>query len=178
MKGIVSVFGSSNPRPGEPAYEEARLIGQLLAEAGYGVATGGYSGVMAAASQGAAEVGGHVIGVTSNQIERWRPLGANSWLTEEVRFETLHERVYHLVSANVGMIVMPGGIGTLSEMALAWSLMQVDEITPRPLVLYGDQWQQTITTFARPEHIGGDHLHLVRFASSPQEAVHLVTHGS
>jgi uncharacterized protein (TIGR00730 family) len=173
MKGIISVFGSSNPQPGEAAYEEARAVGRLLAEAGYGVATGGYSGVMAAASQGAAEAGGHVVGVTSNQIEKWRPLGPNQWVKQEIRYETLRDRLFHLVTENVGVVVMPGGVGTLSEMALVWGLMQVDEIPARPFVLYGDHWRQTVTAFTLPTHIESDHLRLLRFANSPEEAARL-----
>ncbi len=77
---VIAVFGSSAPQPGSAAYEEARQIGRLLAEAGCAVATGGYCGTMAAVSQGAAEAGGHVIGVTCDQIEQFRPLGPNEWV--------------------------------------------------------------------------------------------------
>lgn len=168
---VVSVFGSARPAPQSPAYEEARQVGRLLAEKGFAVATGGYSGTMSAVSQGAAEVGGHVIGVTSEQIERFRPLGANPWVKEEIRYETLRDRLLHLVMNNAGMIVLPGGIGTLSEMTLAWSLMQVGEISPRPLVLLGAMWQQTVQSFVRPEYVNNTHLELLRFAGSPEEAV-------
>lgn len=171
---VVSVFGSARPVPHSPAYEEARRVGQLLAEKGFAVATGGYSGTMSAVSQGAAEMGGHVIGVTSRQIERFRPLGANQWVKQEVQYETLRDRLLHLVIHNAGMIVLPGGIGTLSEMTLAWSLIQVGEISPRPLVLLGEMWQQTVKSFVQPEYVHDSHLDLLRFATSPEEAVGLL----
>ena len=171
MKGIISVFGSSAPRPGSAAYEEARVVGRLLAEAGYAVATGGYSGVMTAASQGAAEAGGHVIGVTCAQIEQFRPLGPNSWVQEEIKYETLTGRLLHLVKNNDGMIVLPGGIGTLSEMALAWSFLQVGEIEPRPLALLGRLWQKTIQQFYDPAYVKEEHLKLLYLAESPETAV-------
>lgn len=97
-KRIISVFGSSAPQPGSGAYEEARRVGELLAQAGFAVATGGYSGTMTAVSQGASEAGGHVIGVTSAQIEQFRPLGPNRWVAEEIKFETLRDRLLHLVT--------------------------------------------------------------------------------
>ena len=53
----ISVFGSAAPLPNTADYEAARTVGRLLAQAGFAVQTGGYSGVMAAASQGAAEAG-------------------------------------------------------------------------------------------------------------------------
>ena len=78
MTKIVSVFGGSAPKPGSaPSYAEAQALGAALAQAGWTVATGGYSGVMEAASRGACEAGGHVIGVTCSLIEEWRGLRAN-----------------------------------------------------------------------------------------------------
>lgn len=173
---VISVFGSASPKPGSPSYEEARLLGRLLAEGGFSVATGGYSGTMSAVSQGAAEAGGHVIGVTCDQIERFRPLGPNQWVMEEFRYPTLRERLVHLVEQNQGMVVLPGGIGTLSEMTLAWSFLQVGEISPRPLVLLGDLWQATVTAFIRPEYVTEPNAQLLHIASTPQEAVAYLNH--
>ncbi len=60
----VAVFGSARLRPDDAEYGEARRLGELLAGAGWTVCTGGYDGAMAAASEGAAAAGGHVVGVT------------------------------------------------------------------------------------------------------------------
>jgi uncharacterized protein (TIGR00730 family) len=174
---VISVFGGSTPEPGSTAYDEAYQVGRLLAEQGFAVATGGYCGTMTAVSQGAAEAGGHVIGVTSDQIERFRPLAPNEWLKEEIRFPTLQERLIHLVRQNDGMIVLPGGIGTLSEMALAWSYIQVGEISPRPLALLGTSWRDTLTTFSDPQYVRSQHIELLHFADTPQDAVnHVAVH--
>jgi uncharacterized protein (TIGR00730 family) len=176
-KGIISVFGSSAPQPESAAYEEARTVGRLLAEAGFAVATGGYSGTMSAVSQGAAEAGGHVMGVTAAQMERYSPGTVNQWVTEEIKYDTLLERLVHLVTRNEGMIGLPGGIGTLSEVSLAWSFVQVGEIDERPISLLGDIWHDTIRAFRRPDYIRQPHLDLLHFASSPQAAVAYVTDG-
>lgn len=168
---VVSVFGSSAPRPDSQAYATAREVGRLLAEAGFAVATGGYSGTMAAVSQGAAEAGGQVIGVTSDQIEQFRPMGPNKWVNHEVRYPSLRERLNHLVVDNEGIIVLPGGIGTLSEMALAWSLLQVGEMPPRPIALLGNQWRNTIQAFVDDQYVRPEHLALLRLAATPQEAI-------
>jgi len=168
---VISVFGSAGPQSGSPAYEQARTVGRLLAEAGFAVATGGYSGVMSAVSQGAAAAGGHVIGVTCAQIEQFRPLAANQWVTEVIKYQTLQDRLLHLVTQNDGVITLPGGIGTLSEMALAWSFMQVGEMPPRPHVLLGDLWQETIRAFVHSDYVHDSHLHLLYFAQTPDEAV-------
>jgi uncharacterized protein (TIGR00730 family) len=174
---VISVFGSSAPALGTPGYEEARQVGRLLAEAGFSVATGGYCGTMEAVSQGAAEAGGHVIGVTCDQIELFRPLGPNEFVTEEIRYHTLQERVQHLVRENAGMIVLPGGIGTLSELALAWSLLQVGEISPRPLALLGEIWQETLRAFFSPAFIKQQDMDMLYWAGTPEAAVsHIIAH--
>ncbi len=172
----ISVFGSSAPQPGSTAFAEAHLVGNLLAEAGFAVATGGYSGTMTAVSQGASDAGGHVIGVTCNQIERFRPLGPNQWVQEEIRYERLRERLLHLVTKSDGIIVLPGGIGTLSEMTLAWSFLQVGEVAAQPLVLLGPLWQQTIQAFYSPDYVRERDMKLLLFADDPETAVNHIVH--
>ena len=72
----IGVFGSSLPREGEAAYEEARQIGRLVASRGGRVVCGGYGGVMEAACRGAAEEGGSSLGVILEGKS-----GANAWVT-------------------------------------------------------------------------------------------------
>ena len=168
---VVSVFGGSSPQPNSLAYAEAYQVGRLLAERGLAVATGGYSGTMSAVSQGAAEAGGHVIGVTCDQIEQFRPLGPNRWVQEEIRYPALQERLIHLVRQNDGMIVLPGGIGTLSEMALAWSYLQVGEISIRPLALLGKMWRDMAAEFVDPFYVRPEHVNLLFFTDSVPDLV-------
>ena len=171
---VISVFGSAAPEPGSAVYERARQTGRLLAESGFAVATGGYSGVMSGVSQGAAEAGGHVIGVTSGMIESFRPMPPNQWVVEERKYDTLRERLMHLVLNNDGIIALPGGIGTLSEIALAWSLLQVGEMPQRPLVLVGKLWQDTMNAFIRSEFVREPHQRLIHLVQTPGEAVDLL----
>ena len=168
---VISVFGSSSPRPGSADYETARTAGRLLAEAGFTVQTGGYSGIMAGASQGANEAGGHVIGVTSTQIEQWRPIPANQWVIEEIKCGSLRERLLYLVDHCAGAMVMPGGIGTLSELSLMWSFVQVGEITPRPIIAVGGLWQRTLAAFFDEAYIKPVHRDLITVVRTADEAV-------
>jgi uncharacterized protein (TIGR00730 family) len=175
---LISVFGSAAPIAGSSDYELARAVGRALAEAGYVVATGGYTGTMAGVSQGAREGGGHVVGVTCGQIERFGRFGCNEWVHEEIKYETLRERLLHLVTDNNGMVVLPGGVGTLSEMAMAWSFLQTGEIDNRPLILVGDIWRETIQAFARPEYVARQYQDMLHFAATPAEVVAILArHG-
>lgn len=175
MKGaIISVFGSNQPQPGQPEYQFAYELGKKLALAGYTVATGGYMGTMAGVSQGAFESGGHVIGVTCDEIEAWRPIKSNEWVKEEIHYATLRERLFHLVEKNDGVIVLPGGVGTLAEVALTWSQMQVGIMPPRPFILLGEMWQQTMQVFIDPIYVPQRYQEMLQYTNTPQQAVDLL----
>ncbi len=143
----VTVFGGAQPKEGTPEYEEARLLGGLLAQNGHSVLTGGYMGTMEAVSRGACEAGGHVIGVTCIDIEEWRKSKPNQWVKEERRKKSLIERLQALIEDCDAAIALPGGAGTLTEVSLMWNLMIVESISPRPLTLIGSGWQSTFAQF-------------------------------
>lgn len=145
----VSVFGGSQPKEGDAAYAEARELGKLLAKRGHTVLTGGYIGTMEAVSRGAREAGGHVIGVTCEDIEAWRQVKPNSWVMEEVRKKTLIDRLHTLIHEADAALALPGGAGTLTEIALMWNLMIVESLHRRPLILVGHGWQSTFDQFFR-----------------------------
>jgi hypothetical protein len=170
---IVVVFGSNSPQDGEPDYAEARELGRLLAQAGYVVATGGYFGTMEAASRGAKEAGGYVIGVTTSLFDGVR-LQPNAYLDEEIKFPTLFERLHHLVTLAEAWVALPGGIGTLSEVALTWSLMQVGEMKRQPFVLVGEQWRTTIGAFSTDYYVRPQYRDLIKYANQIEQVLPLL----
>lgn len=143
----VTVFGGAQPKAGSPAYEEARQLGKSLAERGHTVLTGGYMGTMEAASRGAAEAGGHVIGVTCEDIEAWRNTTPNQWVKEERRMKTLVQRLQALIEGCDAALALSGGAGTLAEISLMWNLMIVESVPRRPLILVGRGWRSTFDQF-------------------------------
>ena len=147
MSKRISVFGGSQPKPGDPVYHDALLLGQLLAGSGYTLLNGGYIGTMEALSRGAAEVGGHVIGVTCDEIEAWRPVKANLWVTEEWHYKTLQERMSALIRNADAYLALPGGVGTLAEITLTWNLLITGVLSPRPLILIGAGWRESTRSF-------------------------------
>lgn len=160
---IVTVYGSSSPAAGSLDYEQARALGRLLAQQGYVVATGGYSGTMEGASRGAQEAGGYVIGVTTSLFDKTRPT-ANPYIDEEIKLPTLFQRLHYLVTLAEAWVALPGGIGTLSEVALTWSLMQVGELRPGPFVLVGEMWRKTIGEFSGDDHVKPQYRELIKYA--------------
>src|SRR5215510_2633774 len=169
----ISVFGGSQPQPDTPAYEEARTLGTLLAQRGHTVLTGGYVGVMEAVSRGAHEAGGHVIGVTCEDIEAWRPIKPNQWVKEEIRKKTLVERLHTLIHECDAALALPGGAGTLTEISLLWNLMIVESLHRRPLILVGRGWQSTFDQFFKEfdSYMPLHQREILSFANDVQTAI-------
>ncbi len=142
----ISVYGGSQTKPGEPLYQEALLLGRLLGAAGHTVITGGYIGTMEAVSRGAAEAGGRVVGITCDEIEAYRPGRPNPWVQEERRYKTLRERIGAMMDSSDGILALPGGPGTLTEISFTWNHLLIGAVSPRPLILIGPGWKATFAT--------------------------------
>jgi uncharacterized protein (TIGR00725 family) len=172
----VSVFGGSQPKAGDAAYKEARLLGELLAQRGHVILNGGYIGTMEAVSRGASEAGGQVIGVTCEEIEAWRKVSANHWVKEEIRKKTLIERLQVLVEECDAAIALPGGPGTLAEITLLWNLMIVESLPRIPLILVGDGWQSVFGQVFEKQGIytSEKQRNLLQFAPDVKTAVEML----
>jgi uncharacterized protein (TIGR00730 family) len=137
---IITVFGSSRPRDGEPDYEQARALGRALAENGFAVCSGGYGGVMAGISRGAKEAGGKTYGVTAEFFAA----KVNPWIDVEVRMLTWQERLFELIRLAHGFVACKGGTGTLVELAVVWEMLNKSVMTGKPFAALGDFWQPII----------------------------------
>lgn len=137
---IVTVFGSSRPRAGDIHYTEAQALGAALAESGFTVCTGGYSGTMEAVSFGAKQAGGQTLAVTSSFFKS----RANKWVDEEIQVKTWQERLFELVKRGDGYVACPGGTGTLVELAVVWEMLNKGVMRDKPFVVLGNFWQPII----------------------------------
>ena len=117
---IVTIFGGSKCQESAREYADALRVGQLLAEAGFTICTGGYAGVMEAASRGAHERGGRVIGITMNQFKS----EPNRYLTKKIASEHFYERLQRLITQSVGYVALRGGMGMVTEISLVWNKLQ------------------------------------------------------
>jgi uncharacterized protein (TIGR00730 family) len=169
---MVSVFGAAFLEPGSAAEDLARRTGAAIARRGWSAATGGYGGTMAAVSRGAAEAGGHVIGVTCDTLTRAGRM-KNEWVQEEVRCPTVRDRLHTLAEIGDAYLALDGGIGTLAEIAFCWNQIQTGELAPRPIILIGAVWHASFAAFfqAAKSYLKEQEIHLLTFAASPEEAV-------
>ena len=163
----ITVYGGSQVRPGDTAYQAAERIGLGLAQAGCAVMSGGYYGIMEAISKGARSGGGHVIGVTTDQIGLQFNVMPNSYLDEVINFAELRDRLLYMVDKADGYLAMPGGIGTLHEIAETWELMRIGGIPRRPFVCYGQMWAELIGKLQNSAYLGDGYHGMIAFAQSP-----------
>jgi hypothetical protein len=161
---VITIFGTARAKPGDRIYKLAEQTGKLLAQAGLTIANGGYGGTMLAAAKGAAEAGGEVIGVTCSAFERT----ANKYISREIVTRLLDERLDTLIKLGQGYVVLPGGTGTLLELAMVWELKNKGFLeTGKPVILIGEFWKPLVNLI---ESDDPDSLRHIRIAEGPEQA--------
>lgn len=171
MERIVTIFGGSKCGEQSEEYGQARRLGQLLAEAGFTICTGGYLGVMEGASRGARDRGGRVLGILMNEFKS----EPNRFLTDKVASAHFYERLQNLITRSVGFVALRGGAGTVTELSLVWNKLQTRVVEPRPLVLLGDCWPPVIDAFKNHLVVSEQDVSLLDFATTPEEAARIIT---
>jgi uncharacterized protein (TIGR00725 family) len=146
----ISVIGASEGSP--EILRDAEAVGRLIAEAGAVLVCGGRTGVMEAASKGASDAGGTVVGI----LPTLSPAESNPYVTHAVATGIGEARNLAVVASGQAVIAVGGEWGTLSEIAYARKL-------GRPLV--------AIQSWTLRNHAGTD-LGIVE-AGDPEEAVRL-----
>jgi uncharacterized protein (TIGR00725 family) len=140
MKKLITVFGPSDACPGDIVYSEAEHFGKLIAHAGFGLITGGYDGVMEAASKGAASEGGGSVGVTA-EVYAARDREPNEYITREVKVKSHVDRLMELIDLGDAYVAVGISPGTLVEVTTCWDYMAKGFIPIKPVVLIGDEWR-------------------------------------
>jgi hypothetical protein len=172
----IAVFGGGKAALDPDEYHSAREIGRRLGRAGYTVMTGGYGGVMEAVSQGGRDANAPVIGVTTAQFD---PAGraVNPYVTQEIKLPTARERLMYLVKTPDAYVVLPGGIGTLAEVANVWELIRVGDMQPKPVICYGEFWRRVAFDFLMSKYVGMDQWTSTRFVETPEQVIDILAAG-
>lgn len=168
----MAVFGSGGGTPEDR--ERARALGAALARAGYGVLNGGYGGTMEASAAGARDAGGTAVGVTCAEFT-FRS-GPNPHLSEVVEAATLIERLDTLLRRAVAYVALPGGNGTLIELALVWEHIRKGLVEERPLVAWEDPWRRVVEILEEGPWLGGG-VERIAWVGSVDEAVAAIRAG-
>jgi uncharacterized protein (TIGR00730 family) len=155
----VTIFGSARLEPGTVAYNAVKELAAELTKMGCDIVSGGGPGIMRAANEGAhsvdpkalhRSVGIHVALPFEQEL--------NPFVGLAYEHRTFFSRLHHFMIASDAFIVVPGGIGTLLEMALAWQLLQVRKLYNTPLILVGKMWAELVEWGRRSMLIKGKEL--------------------
>ena len=166
---IITIFGTGRAKAGDSAYALAMETGELLAQADFTIANGGYGGTMLAAAKGAAEAGGEIVGVTCSAFKSSR---ANKYITREIATASLDERLDTLIKMGQAYVVLPGGTGTLLELAKVWELKNKGFLkAEKPIILVGRFWKPLAELIATDDPDSSRHIKL---ADEPKQAVKLI----
>ncbi|MFC1668188.1 LOG family protein [Chlamydiota bacterium] len=137
----ITFFGSATVTENNSLYNNAYLLAQQLSSNGFAIMNGGYGGIMEASAKGAREKGGDTIGVPLLQ-ENVRT--TNQWIKKEIVAKTLFERIELLISHADGIVIFPGGTGTLAELAITVEVLNKKILPQIPVVCFTDFWKPVI----------------------------------
>jgi uncharacterized protein (TIGR00725 family) len=141
-------------------------MGELLARAGFNLMTGGYTGLMEAASRGAHSAGAYVTGVTLRRFEE-KP---NAFVDDEIPTASFGARFRWLIGRADGYVALRGGMGTLAEVSFAWQELAIGMIAARPLVLVGPQWREIVQTWRANLTTEPHKFAVMTLVDTPEEA--------
>lgn len=159
----------------DDALEFSRLVTSSCQTGGkcdFVITTGGGPGIMEAANRGAFEVGGKSCGLNIELPHEQEP---NHYITPELCFQFSYfaMRKFHFILRAAALVVFPGGFGTLDELFNTLTLRQTGRMQKIPIILYGRDYWNGIIDFSRLADegvIADEHLDLIHYAESPQEA--------
>jgi uncharacterized protein (TIGR00730 family) len=141
----VIIFGSSQMPPESLLYGEVRRLARELAVMGCSIVTGGGSGLMQAANEGATSGGANdrceSIGISIDFDFTCHP---NPYVRTSYPHRTFFSRLHHFVLLSDAFVVVPGGIGTLMETMMVWQLLQARKLHGTPLILVGSMWAEMV----------------------------------
>ena len=171
-KRLVSVFGSARTKTDDPVYLDCVRLGELLTDGGYGVLTGGGPGIMEAANRGAWNKNGDSVGLNIKLPMEQHP---NTYQTESLDFRYFFVRKVCFLKYAVGIVVYPGGFGTLDEFSEALTLIQTSKVRTVPFVAVGKEYWGPLfdwfrSTMLRDRMINEDDLDLFYVAENADDA--------
>ncbi|MGD8711102.1 MAG: TIGR00730 family Rossman fold protein [Ectothiorhodospiraceae bacterium] len=173
IKPSVSMFGSARTPPDHPWYRLAEEISQALSDAGFSVVSGGGPGIMEAANKGAFAGKSPSIGLN---IQLPQEQGGNPYQDISLNFRHFFSRKVMFVKYASAYVVLPGGFGTLDELAEILTLVQTGKTRRIPIILVeSSYWNGLIDWFrdvlAANGTINPEDLDLFRVLDEPQAVV-------
>jgi uncharacterized protein (TIGR00730 family) len=141
----VTIFGSARLKPGTVAYESVKQLAAELTTMGCDIMSGGGPGLMQAANEGALSADPKALHRSVGiRVDLPFEQAVNPFVGQAYEHRTFFSRLHHFMIISDAFVVVPGGIGTLLELSLAWQLLQVRKLYNTPLILVGKMWAELV----------------------------------
>lgn len=176
IRPAISLYGSARLKPDSPYYELATQIARKLSDAGFAVISGGGPGIMEAANKGAHAGKSPSVGLN---IELPHEQSGNPYQDISLRFRHFFTRKVTFVKNSDAVIVMPGGFGTLDELAEVLTLIQTKKSRHVPIILVGSTfWKGLLDWFRNSLEsmglIGPHDIELMQVIDEPEQVLKAV----
>jgi hypothetical protein len=172
----VSIFGSARTPVDHPYYTLTQEIAKQLSDAGFSVVSGGGPGIMEAANKGAFEGKSPSVGLN---IALPHEQLANHYQDIALQFRHFFSRKVMFVKYASAYVVLPGGFGTLDELAEILTLVQTGKTRQIPIVLVvAEFWEGLLSWFKNTllseNTISAEDLDLAIIVNRPEEVVNAI----
>lgn len=172
----ITIFGSARTPEEDNYYSLARETAYQAVENGYGVITGGGPGIMEAANRGASDAGGTSIGLNIQLPFEQVP---NPYIKTLLSFRNFFSRKVMFLKYTSGVVVFPGGYGTLDELFETLTLIQTQKVTSLPLVMVGTEYWKDLIGWLREKmlatrYIDKEDIDVLRMTDDPEEAISII----
>jgi len=173
VHNAVTVFGSARLKPDDKYYHMAEKLGQLLAQNGFAVMTGGGPGIMEAVNKGAAEAGGQSVGMNIKLPFEQKP---NPYANLQLDYKYFFIRKVMFVKYAMAYVIMPGGYGTMDEFFEALTLIQTKRVKSFPVILMGREYWQGLLDWLKDSMVQKNmilpfDLDMIQLIDEPEEVV-------
>ena len=138
----ITIFGSARVKEDNQYYKKAVKISKKLSQKGYAIITGGGPGIMEAGNRGADVSIGLNIKLPHEQK-------TNPYVKKKLEFNYFFTRKVTFLKYSAGVIIMPGGFGTLDELSEVLTLIQTKKMSKIPIVFYGKEFFEPLLKFIK-----------------------------
>ncbi|HXK52764.1 LOG family protein [Candidatus Nomurabacteria bacterium] len=170
-------FGGAALTEKDQAYKEAFAVAKLLAENGIAVINGGGPGIMKAATKGTHAGGKEVLVVTyspSYKHKNYEGTDPENDFDFEITTKDYFDRTKIMLQNTDLHIVFIGGTGTLSELGMSWANSRIHEGHHKPIILYGNFWEEIIAALEKYLLLREGEADLVKICTSPEEVLDFI----
>jgi uncharacterized protein (TIGR00730 family) len=172
----VSIFGSARLKADNQYYQLAEKIGRELSDAGFSVVSGGGPGIMEASNKGAFAGNAQSVGLNIKLSSEQQP---NNYQDISLTFKHFFARKVMFVKHAYAYVVLPGGFGTLDELAEILTLVQTKKSRKIPIILVGsDFWKGLLDWFTnsllKEQVISKDDLDIFTVVDTSKEVLDII----